>query len=205
MSRELDPRLAERLVLTAMCRLNPTPGNKVLCMKSALHEAFLAIAREAHEVGYPAGHQAQHGEILRPGNPSRPAWIRTSGLTTPRTLPSIRFGSSQLFGNHWSTQASGAWEICGGFLSWNSETSTTSGSKRRAPSAGSWSISMERGRVHRNPGLTHVPLRGAMITGRRCRDHRPLSCRAPHRFPRRSRPGFHRSTGGKRGDSRGYG
>ena len=36
----LDARLAERIVGTAMCRLNPTPGNKILCTKAALKEAI---------------------------------------------------------------------------------------------------------------------------------------------------------------------
>ena len=39
----LDARLAERIVGTTMCRLRPTPGNKILCTKAALKEAILVL------------------------------------------------------------------------------------------------------------------------------------------------------------------
>ena len=71
----LDARLAERFVGTAMCRLCPTPGNKILCTKAALKEAIVAAAEEAHEIGFLAGQKQQYAEITRPGSPDRAAWI----------------------------------------------------------------------------------------------------------------------------------
>ncbi len=71
----LDARLAERIVGTAMCRLRPTPGNKILCTKAALKEAILAAAEEAHEIGFLAGQKEQYAELTRPGSSDRPAWM----------------------------------------------------------------------------------------------------------------------------------
>jgi hypothetical protein len=72
---ELDPQLAERIVSSASSGLYPTPGNKVLCTKRALHDAFLAVAQEAYEIGFLAGRKERYGELARPGNPNRPAWM----------------------------------------------------------------------------------------------------------------------------------
>jgi len=58
-----------------MGTLNPTCGNKILCTKRALRDAFLAVAREAHEIGYLAGQEDQYSELTRPGGPDRPAWM----------------------------------------------------------------------------------------------------------------------------------
>ena len=71
----LDARLAERIVGTAMCRLNPTPGNKILCTKAALKQAILAAVEEAHDIGFLAGQKEQYAYITYPGSPDRPAWM----------------------------------------------------------------------------------------------------------------------------------
>lgn len=75
MPRELDPRMADRLARNAMSFLSLTPGHKVLATKALLEEAFMFVAREAHEIGYLAGHQARYGEVVRPRSPERPAWM----------------------------------------------------------------------------------------------------------------------------------
>ncbi len=72
---ELDPQIAERIVFSAMSSLNPPRGNKVLCTKRALHEAFLAVAHEAYGIGFLAGQEDQFAEFTRPGSPDRPAWM----------------------------------------------------------------------------------------------------------------------------------
>ena len=72
---ELDSKLADRIVASAMCRLNPTPGNKILCTKTALKQAILAAVDEAHEIGFLAGQKEQYGELTPPGSPDRPAWM----------------------------------------------------------------------------------------------------------------------------------
>jgi hypothetical protein len=63
-----------------MCRLNPTPGNKILCTKAALKQAILAAVDEAHEIGFLAGQQRtvrrtysswQRGPARLDGHPAR--------------------------------------------------------------------------------------------------------------------------------------
>ena len=80
MPGRLHARLAERIVGTAMCRLNPTPGNKILCTKAALKQAILAAVDEAHEIGFLAGQQRtvrrtysswQRGPARLDGHPAR--------------------------------------------------------------------------------------------------------------------------------------
>ena len=71
----LEARLADRIVGTAMCRLNPIPGDKILCTKAALKQAILAALEEAHEIGFLAGQKEQYAYITRPGSPDRPAWM----------------------------------------------------------------------------------------------------------------------------------
>jgi hypothetical protein len=71
----LDARLAERIVGTAMCRLRPTQGNKILCTKAELKQAILAAVDEAHDIGFLAGQKEQYAELTRPGSPDRPAWM----------------------------------------------------------------------------------------------------------------------------------
>jgi hypothetical protein len=45
-----------RIVGSAISSLNPS-GNKVLCTRRALREALLAVAQEAHDIGFLAGQQ----------------------------------------------------------------------------------------------------------------------------------------------------
>ena len=71
----LDARLAERIVGTAMCRLNPTPGNRILCTKAALKQAIPAAVGEAHSIGFLDGQKEQYAELTGPGSPDRPAWM----------------------------------------------------------------------------------------------------------------------------------
>jgi hypothetical protein len=71
----LDARLAGRIVDTTMCRLRPTPGNKVLCTKTALKQAILAAIEEAHEIGFLAGQKEQYAYITYSCSPDRPAWM----------------------------------------------------------------------------------------------------------------------------------
>jgi hypothetical protein len=71
----LEARLAERIVDSAICRLHPTPGNKILCTKDAMKQAILAAVGEAHEIGFLAGQREQYAELTRAGSPDRPAWM----------------------------------------------------------------------------------------------------------------------------------
>jgi hypothetical protein len=47
----LEACLAERILGAALCLLNPTPGNKILCTESALKDAILMAVNEAYEIG----------------------------------------------------------------------------------------------------------------------------------------------------------
>ena len=71
----IDTRLAERIVGTAMSRLHPTPGNKILGAKASLKQAILAAVDEAHEIGFLAGQKEQYAYVTYPGSPDRPAWM----------------------------------------------------------------------------------------------------------------------------------
>jgi hypothetical protein len=82
----LHARLAERIVDSAVCRLHPTSGNKILCTKDALKQALLAAVGEAHEIGFLAGQKEQYAELTRSGNPDRPAWMDIR-LDDPQDLP----------------------------------------------------------------------------------------------------------------------
>ena len=75
MPNEVDPTLAERLVSSAISRLQPPHGSKILCTKRALHEAFLGVAQEAFEIGFLAGQKEHYGPLTRPGSPDRPPWM----------------------------------------------------------------------------------------------------------------------------------
>lgn len=67
--------MAEKLAFSATYTLDPPPGDKVLCTRRALREAFLAVAREAFEIGFLAGQEGKCGELTRPGSPGRPGWM----------------------------------------------------------------------------------------------------------------------------------
>ena len=71
----LQAEFADRIVDTAIRRIHPTPGNKILCTKYALSSAILAAVDEAYEIGFLAGQKEQYAEITRPGSPDRPAWM----------------------------------------------------------------------------------------------------------------------------------
>jgi hypothetical protein len=75
MPHEIDGRIADRLISTAIASLDSPHGSKVVCTRRALDAALLAAVREAHEIGFLAGQQEQHGDLTRPGSPARPAWM----------------------------------------------------------------------------------------------------------------------------------
>jgi len=75
MPNQLDSKLAERLASSAIGSLQPTYGNKILCTKRALHEAFLAVAREAFEIGFLTRQKEHYNPLTLPGSPDRPPWM----------------------------------------------------------------------------------------------------------------------------------
>jgi hypothetical protein len=75
MPREIDSRIADHLVSTAIWSANSSPGNKLVCTRRALKSAVLAAVREAHEIGFLAGQQERYAYVTSPGSPHRPAWM----------------------------------------------------------------------------------------------------------------------------------
>jgi len=75
MPREIDSRIADRLVSNAISSLGSPLGTKRVCTRRALDAALLAAIREAHEIGFLAGQQERYGNLTRPGSPARPAWM----------------------------------------------------------------------------------------------------------------------------------
>lgn len=75
MPREIDSLVAGHLASGAISGLNPHRGNKVSCTRRALRAALLAVAREAHEIGFLAGQQERYANLTCPGSPTRPAWM----------------------------------------------------------------------------------------------------------------------------------
>lgn len=75
MSRQIDSRIADALVARAISSLDSPHRGKVVCTRRALDAALLAVAREAHEIGFLAGQQERYIDLTRPGSPARPAWM----------------------------------------------------------------------------------------------------------------------------------
>jgi hypothetical protein len=75
MSSDLDPKIADSLVLTAVSSLWALPSEKILCTRRALKQAFLAVAQEAYGIGFLAGQEVRLRESTRPGSTDRPSWM----------------------------------------------------------------------------------------------------------------------------------
>jgi hypothetical protein len=75
MPSELDPKIADSLVLTAVSSLWALPSEKILCTRRALKQAFLAVAQEAYGIGFLAGQEIRLCESTAPGSADRPSWM----------------------------------------------------------------------------------------------------------------------------------
>ncbi len=75
MPDELDPNIADRLVYSAISRLQPARGEKVFSTRRSLKQAILDAVREAYEIGLLAGEKRPLSETTRPGSANRPAWM----------------------------------------------------------------------------------------------------------------------------------
>jgi hypothetical protein len=71
----LDPKIADRFASSAMVSLWPSPGEKAICTRRELKEAFLAVAQEAYEVGFLARQEIRLYESVRPGSTDRRSWM----------------------------------------------------------------------------------------------------------------------------------
>ena len=75
MPSELDPKTADKLVFRAVVGLRLSQGDKVLCSRHALKQAFLAVAQEAYGIGLLAGQENRLRESTAPGSLDRPTWM----------------------------------------------------------------------------------------------------------------------------------
>ena len=75
MPSELDPKIADSLVMTAISSLWALPSEKIICTRRALKQAFLAVAQEAYGMGFLAGQEMRLRESTAPGSADRPAWM----------------------------------------------------------------------------------------------------------------------------------
>jgi hypothetical protein len=75
MPSELDRKVADSLVLTAVSSLWALPSEKILCTRRALKEALLAAVQEAYGIGFLAGQELRLRESTRPGSADRPSWM----------------------------------------------------------------------------------------------------------------------------------
>jgi hypothetical protein len=75
MPSEIDPKIAESLVLTAVSNLWALPSEKIRCTRRALKQAFLAVAQEAYGMGFLAGQEVRLRQSTAPGSVDRPSWM----------------------------------------------------------------------------------------------------------------------------------
>jgi len=75
MPDELDRKIAEDVASSAIDRLRPMRGGKVVSSRAALRATILDAIQEAYEIGVLAAEKRQFGELTRPGSANRPAWM----------------------------------------------------------------------------------------------------------------------------------
>jgi len=64
MPREINSRIADHLVSTAISSLDSPRGGTILCTRRALHSALLAAVRQAHEIGLLAGQEERYAYLV---------------------------------------------------------------------------------------------------------------------------------------------
>ena len=75
MRKEIDPRIAEDIITTAISRVWSSPSNKILCTRRGIKEAIAVAIQHAYELGFLAGQEADLNEACLPGRPDRPLWM----------------------------------------------------------------------------------------------------------------------------------
>jgi len=72
---ELDPKIADSLVLTAVSSLWALPSEKIRCTRQALKEALHAVVQEAYVIGFLAAQEMRFRESTSSGSIDRPSWM----------------------------------------------------------------------------------------------------------------------------------
>jgi hypothetical protein len=75
MPDELDRKIAEDVAFSAIGRLRPMRGGKIVFVEAPLRAVILDAIQEAYEIGVLAAEKRQFGELTRPGNANRPDWM----------------------------------------------------------------------------------------------------------------------------------
>ncbi len=75
MPDELDRKTAEDVASSAIDRVRPMRGGRVVSSRAALRPVILAAIQEAYEIGILAAEKRQFEELTRAGSASRPAWM----------------------------------------------------------------------------------------------------------------------------------
>jgi hypothetical protein len=75
MPSELDPKLADGLVSTAVSSVHSLPNEKIICTRRRLKEAVLAAVQEAYGLGLLGGQETRLRESTAPGSADRPSWM----------------------------------------------------------------------------------------------------------------------------------
>jgi hypothetical protein len=118
---------------TYLSVLHPPPGNTVICMRRALHAAFLAVAREVHEIDFLAG-RMERELASRPKIPRRAAWMDIQ--LDPAAWPGMKSISSPSC-RTLSSPATITWATCAGCTNANFEISPMLVSRSRTDRSGS--------------------------------------------------------------------
>lgn len=75
MPSEINSKIADNLVVTAVSSLWSLPSEKILCTRRALKEAILAAVQEAYEIGFLSGRETRFRDSTHPGGADRPLWM----------------------------------------------------------------------------------------------------------------------------------
>ena len=75
MRKEIDSKIAENIVTTAISRVWATPSERIVCTRRVLRDTIAAAIQQAYEIGFLAGHEADLRDSTRSGSADRPPWM----------------------------------------------------------------------------------------------------------------------------------
>ena len=75
MRKELDSRIAQNIVTTAISRVCSTPSEKIVCTRRCLRDTIAAAIQNAYEIGFLAGQETDLRDSTRSGSAARPPWM----------------------------------------------------------------------------------------------------------------------------------
>jgi hypothetical protein len=75
MQKEIDSKIAENIVTTAISRVWATSNERIVCTRRVLRDTIAAAIQQAYEIGFLAGHEADLRDSPRSGTADRPSWM----------------------------------------------------------------------------------------------------------------------------------